>query len=805
MEDVLPINAVLDEIASALETSGVAVLQAPPGAGKTTGVPLHLLSDERCQGQILMLEPRRIAARAAALRMSVILGEQVGRTVGYKFRGEQKVAKGTRILVVTEGVLVRMIQDDPSLDGVSCVIFDEFHERNLLSDLSLALTLEVREALRPELKLLVMSATLDTEPVAQLLKNAPIISSEGRSFPIDVEYLEKPLPDRSWGDVARAISEEARKAAGSVLAFLPGAYEIDTVIRQLAVPDSCKVLPLHGGLPFDKQKAALEDPAAGQTNVVVASAIAETSVTIPDVVSVVDAGYARRPVFDPNTGMSRLVTRRVSKAEALQRAGRAGRVGPGKAIRLWTRGEEGGFPAYPPVEIEANDLFAFALELARWGVREPTDLALLTPPPASTLSEAQAFLKAIGALAKDGALTDHGRAIAAIPTHPRLAHMICRGDQLGMGGSARDLASLISETRRGESEDLAEDLRAFRRSSPPPLLAAARRERKRLGTQEDTARLSPGAVLSLGFPDRIALQRGPGSDRYLLSGGTGARVEKTSPLSDHRWIVAADLDGDRTNARVRRGAVASEVEIRDLHELKTATVTEWDSRTERVVSEEQERIGALVLKRRPVKADPEESQRAMLAGLRDLGLGALRWTTSARSLQQRVSRARRAGVDVPDISDSALLAKLDQWIGHLISGSAKSDFAKIDVKAALESFLGWNALQDVNRAVPEFFCAPTGSRLRIDYASDPPSISIKLQEMLGTTSHPSLGDGVPLSVVLLSPAGRPLQTTTDIPGFWNNAYLDVRKEMRGRYPKHNWPENPAAAIPTKRTLKLSQK
>ena len=799
----LPIDDALPPLIAALRDRGRAVLQAPPGAGKTTRVPLAMVQAGLTTGRIVMLEPRRLAARAAAERMAQTLGEPVGQTVGYRIRGEAKVGKATRIEVVTEGILTRMLQSDPDLPGIGAVIFDEFHERSLNADLGLALTWEVRQALRDDLIVLVMSATLDAEPVAALLDSAPVVTSQGRAFPVQTRWLDKPVPktQRTEQAVADLVLSALPQTEGGVLIFLPGEAEIRRVANLLQgkLPADCHLRPLYGALPFKEQRAAIR-PADTGRKIVLATAIAETSLTIQDVRVVVDGGRARRARFDPNSGMSRLVTERVTKAEAEQRRGRAGRVAEGTCFRLWTKGEEGAMAAFPPPEIAAADLTGLALELASWGA-EPGDLAFLSPPPEGSFAEARALLSQLGAI-RDGRITDHGRALTALPLHPRLAHMLMLS-----GAEGPAMATLLSERDplRGAGADLSLRLRAIRDPRAAPgqadrgALDRIRADAKRLPRGRGPDR-SPAEMAALAYPDRIGLRR-PGDDpRYILSGGKGAAMDAADPMAGARLIVATDLDGDTREARIRLAAALTEAELRGLFadQIGWQDVCAWSKRDRRVMARQQECFGALVLADRNWKnAPPEATARAMLDGVRELGLP---WTDAARRFQARVTLLRAQDADLPDLSDAGLMAHLDDWLlPHLGGVKTAEALKRFDILPALRAMLDWDQQQMLDRLAPAHFTTPMGHKAAIDYAAEAPEIQVRLQEMFGVTAHPTIGPRrLPLRVTLLSPARRPVQTTMDIPGFWANSYADVRKDMRGRYPKHPWPEDPTQAEPTLR-------
>ncbi|WP_170366624.1 ATP-dependent helicase HrpB [Ruegeria arenilitoris] len=807
----LPIDNALPDLIAALRAGGRAVLQAPPGAGKTTRVPLAMRDAGLCDGRIVMLEPRRLAARAAAERMAETLGERAGETVGYRVRGEAKVSKATRIEVVTEGILTRMLQSEPDLPGVGAVIFDEFHERSLNADLGLALCLEVAGALRDDLILLAMSATLDADPVARLM-DAPLVTSEGRSFPVQTRWLDRPLGPQARRldalvDLVVQAERETRTTGGGILVFLPGEGEIRRAEAALAgrLPGDCAIRPLFGALPFAAQRAALAPAEAGR-KVVLATAIAETSLTIPDIRVVVDMGQARRTRFDPGSGMSRLVTERVTRAEATQRAGRAGRVAEGLCYRLWSKGEEGALPAFPPAEIEAADLTGLALELALWGA-EPQDLAFLTPPPEGALAEARALMRMLGALDGKGRITDHGRALAGLPLHPRLGHMLVTA-----GAQAAPLAALMAERDplKGAPVDLSlrlealRDPRAYQRNrvwpANPGVLDRIRSEAKRLRGQIKTegGPLSPAAMAALAYPDRVGQRRKGDAPRYVLSGGKGVVMDPGDPLAAAPYLVAIDTDGNPREARLRMAAQISEAEIRALFadQIEWVETCAWSKRDRRVVARRQERFGALVLDDRIWKDVPDESvARAMLDGVRDLGL---RLEGKDARLAARVELVRAAGVDLPDFSENGLMDTLEDWLLPMLTGvRSAEDRKRFDLLPALQARLSWDQMQELDRRAPPAFVTPLGRKVPIDYGKAVPEIAVRLQEMFGVTQHPIVG-GEPLKITLLSPAQRPIQITRDLPGFWAGSYADVRKDMRAQYPKHPWPEDPTQADPTLR-------
>lgn len=805
----LPIEDVISDVITAIAQHGQLVLQAPPGAGKTTRVPLALLEGGGFEGKLIMLEPRRLAVRAAAERMADTLGEPVGEQVGYRMRGEAKAGPNSRIEVVTEGILTRMIQTDPSLEGVGALIFDEFHERSLNADLGLAFAHESRAALRPDLKLVVMSATLDAEPVAKML-GAPIITSQGRAFDVEDRWLDAPLKKDKKLELACAdliVQAVTEQPTGGVLVFLPGQGEITRVARALEdrLDKSCAMHKLYGAMDFKAQRAAIM-PAETGRKIVLATSIAETSLTIEDVRTVVDAGRSRRARFDPASGMSQLVTERVTRAEATQRAGRAGRVTEGVAYKLWTKGEHGALAAFPPAEIEAADLAGLALELAAWG-SSPEDMAFLTPPPQGALAEAQALLTSLGAL-KSKRITDHGRALLRLPVHPRLAHMVARAgkgaapiaallsgrDVLmnGFNGAGADLTLRI----RALSDPKKSDARAINQST----LATARLEAKRLarlaGPDEG---LSAAQMAALAYPDRIGLRRAGQAHRFVLSGGKGAVVSDSDPIGTQRLIVVTDTDGNPRDAKTRQAIAISEGELRAImpEQFVWHNVCEWSRRESRVMAREQLRLGACVLEDRGWKnADVAQMNRAMCDGIRMIGLNL---PAAAKRFQARVILAREGNESaLPDLSDSTLLSTIEDWLApYLGSVRTSADWKAFDPLEALRNCLNWEQTQALDQLVPSHFTTPLGDRRPIDYSQADPEIEVRLQELFGVIKHPTVG-GKPLKVTVLSPARKPLQTTMDIPGFWAGSYSDVRKDMRARYPKHPWPEDPTQAEPTLR-------
>jgi ATP-dependent helicase HrpB len=828
----LPIDAALPDLLAALAAGPNAVLAAPPGAGKTTRVPLALMDQPWATGRILVLEPRRIAARAAAERMAEMLGEAVGETVGYRIRGEARVSRATRVELVTEGILTRMLQSNPELPGIAAILFDEIHERSIHTDLGLALALEVQGALRPELRLVAMSATLDTAAVSRVMGGAPVIESRGRMFPVETRWLDRPWarPGHQtprFEEAAASIASQAlTDSPGDALVFLPGAGEIARTAALLARRHpEIAVCPLYGALPFARQRAALRPEPDGRRRAVLATAIAETSLTVEGIGIVVDCGRARRGRMNPGTGMSRLVTVAVSRAEADQRRGRAGRLGPGVCYRMWTRGEEGALPAFAPPEILEADLAPLALELAAWGVEDPGSLTFLDPPPAPALAEARKLLAALGALDAGGRITAHGREMAARPAHPRLAHMMILAEDSGEGAEAALIAALLGDRDplRANGRPPADLTLRLAALAGPRCFAAGhpfdsdrgaveriRAEARRLASgKADPGRAAAraGALLSLAYPDRVGLRRPGDAPRYLLSGGRGAVLPPDDPLAGQRLIVAAELEDSGREATIRLAASLAEADLRALHgdRIGWENSAEWSRRTRQVEARSREMFGALALDDRHWRdAPPEVLGAALAAGIRTLGLSALDWSGAAVSLRQRVEWLRRQrgalAKRLPDWSDAGLLASLDGWLTPHLAGMRRvEDTAGLDLAQLLRAALDREMQRDIDRAAPAHFQTPLGDRVAIDYGGEAPLLRVRVQELFGVTEHPRAGEpSVPLVVELLSPARRPVQTTRDLPGFWASSYADVRKDMRARYPRHPWPEDPAAAQATRR-------
>ena len=826
----LPIAPLLPGLVRMLGDSAAVVLEAPPGAGKSTGAPLALL-DAAWLGdrQIVMLEPRRLAARAIASRMASLLGEAVGRTVGYRTRLDTRVSRETRLTVLTEGILTRMLQSDAALEGVGVVIFDEFHERSLNADLGLALCLDAQENLRPDLRLLVMSATLETGPVAALLHDAPVLRSEGRAFPVETRHLPRPDPAGLVAATARAVQGALEQDEGDVLVFLPGAGEIRRVERRLlegSLPGDVTVHALFGDLAPAAQDAVLAPAPAGSRKVVLATSIAETSLTIEGVRIVVDAGLARTARFDPVTGMSGLVTTRVSRAAADQRRGRAGRLGPGTCYRLWPQEETRALEPAIPAEILSVDLAPLALDLAAWGIEDPSALRFLDPPPAAALAQARELLLRLGAVGPDGRITPQGREMASLGMHPRLAHMLLASRGLGCTALACQLAAILSERDLLRGPGAASDVDILLRvellrgtgHAPPgsQLDRGAQQRARRLSEQwrrelgavdEGTGPpAQAGVLLALAYPDRIGAGRGDG--RFLLSGGRGAFLREVQPLSRSPFIVAAELDvGDR-EARVFLAAGLSREEI-ERHlpsQISTIEVIRWDADEQAVVARRERRLGAIALDQsRLDDPDPQRVTESMLDGLRSLGLRALPWSRAALSLQQRAEFVRRHAhaddVAWPALDAATLASTLAEWLSPWLHGiTRRSQLDRLDMHEVLASRLDYAQRREIDRLAPTHLDVPSGSRLPIDYSDpDAPFVAVRLQEVFGLATTPAIAGGrVPLTLQLLSPAQRPVQVTRDLGSFWSRGYSEVRKELKGRYPKHYWPEDPRTATATRR-------
>ena len=823
--DNLPVLEALPELRDALNRGNSAVLVAPPGAGKTTAVPPALLDEPWLSDRkILLLEPRRIAARAAAERMAELRGERVGETIGIRARLDTRVSAKTRIEVVTEGVFTRLILDDPSLDGVGLVIFDEFHERSLDADLGLALALDARAGLRDDLRILVMSATLDGARVAKLLGDAtPVVRSEGRTYPIETRYLGRPTERTSIADataaaVRRALDEET----GSLLAFLPGQGEIRRAAERLreSIRDpAVDIVELHGGLDGKLQREAIRPSAAGRRKIVLATAIAQTSITIDGVRIVIDCGLERLPRYDLGAGVTRLETVRVSRATADQRRGRAGRTEPGIAYRLWSEPETQGLLAFTAPEVLAADLTSLVLDCAAWGVTDPTQLSWLDPPPQGALAAARAELIALGAIENDGRLTETGRALRDLPLSPRLARMIHSAAEIGAATDAALIAAILSERGAGGmSLDLDDRLQGLRRERGPRADALRRmasgwaeigaRMQRKAGTSRKDGPASTAALLALAFPDRIAKARGA-RGTFLLANGRAGLVDPASPLADASFLVVAEMSGIAASSRILLAARLDDGDLERIagDRIEARTETIFDPATASLRARAERRLGAIVLASEPrsVAAD-EASAIALAEGIARIGIDRLPWSRAQRQLRDRVAFVRNALPDDqraswPDLSDEALATTSTTWLAPFIVGATRlADIAADQLDNALDALLPWSLKQRLEADAPTHFEAPTGNRHAIDYESDgAPVVACRVQELFGLKTHPAIANGrLPLTFHLLSPAGRPVQITRDLPGFWAGSWRDVKADMKGRYPKHVWPDDPANATPTAR-------
>jgi ATP-dependent helicase HrpB len=801
----LPIHDVLPDLLAALRSGASAVLVAPPGAGKTTGVAPALLDEPWCAGEILLLSPRRLAARAAAERMAALAGEPVGGTIGYITRLDSRRSAKTRITVLTEGIFLRRIQSDPELAGVSAVLFDEVHERSLDSDFGLALALDAQAALRPDLRLLAMSATLDGARFSGLMGGAPAIESEGRAFPIEIVHLGRATEKRIEDEMAAAIRLALAESEGSLLAFLPGVAEIERTAERLdRLPAEVDLHRLHGSLDPGAQRAAIAAPAPGRRKLVLATSIAETSLTLDGVRIVVDSGLARRSRYDRAAGLTRLVTERASQAAVTQRAGRAGRQGPGRVYRLWEEAATQSLPRFDPPEILDADLSGLLLDCAIWGVAEPRDLRWLDPPPAAAIDEARTRLLSLRALDESGRPTAHGLAIADLPLPPRLAHMLIEADARGWGTTAAEVAVLLSERGLG-GPDADLELRLGRwRSDKGRRAEAARGLARNWLRMLGAAKGGEGEVgpcVALAFPDRVSKRRGGSGADWISAGGRGFRLDPASPLARESWLAVAEVGGTAAGARILAAAPIALEQIESLFADRIASGTEvaFDPATGTVRASHGRRFGAILLSGgQDSRAEPAAIEAALLEGVRSHGVGLLAWSEAARSLRRRAAFARLADPTIPDLSDAALIARLDEWLPPLLAG--KRRLSEVD-PLMLEGLIGWESRKAVDRLAPSHFETPAGSRHEIDYEAEAgPTVTVRVQALFGLSDHPKAGD-IPLVLALTSPAGRPIQTTRDLPGFWRGSWAGVAKEMRGRYPKHPWPDDPAAANPTLRTKK----
>ena len=837
----LPIEDVLPALCLTLSEGRNAILIAAPGAGKTTRVPLALLDTPWLAGKrLLMLEPRRLAARAAAHRMASTLGESVGGTVGYRMRLDTRVGTMTRIEVVTEGILARLLQQDPALSNYAIVILDEFHERSLQADTGLALCLESQRLFRPDLRLLVMSATLDCGPISELLGQAPAITCEGRLFPVETRYLDQPLSGRLDAAVIQSIRRSLTQEQGSVLVFLPGMAEIRLVERKLLdmnLGSNVLITPLHGDLPQETQDRAIASSQPGTRKIVLATSIAETSLTIDGIRIVIDAGLLRVPRFDPRSGLTRLETIRVTQDSAEQRRGRAGRLEPGICSRLWTAAEHRSLAPRRPPEMLDADLGPLLLELALWGTPDPADLSWLTPPPVGAVAQARVLLTNLGALDIEGQITPHGRQMADLPLHPRLSHMLLKSGPLNLTGLASELAALLSERDilRGPSGWRNADLRlrldalhgkhnqaagaTVNRTVCQRVRRTADLWQRQLSQQRDKKQAdkhddlySVGLLLALAYPDRIA-QRQQGNDaRYLMANGRGALFVNPDPLGSEDYLVIADLDGGAQWARIDLAAPVQLSDVESLYENRIQVMDEvsWDDQAQVVRATRQRRLGSLILAEQGLsEPDPARIVAALVQGIRRAGLDKLAWTSELRHWRARVAFLRRIeGPESqwPDLSDDALLQTLDNWLGPYLFGQTTLDrVRRLDFSQPLHALLSREQQRQLERLAPTHLTVPSGSTIRVDYeTADLPILAVRLQEMFGCKDTPRLvGGKIPVMLHLLSPARRPVQVTKDLSNFWRSTYLEVRKELRGRYPKHSWPDDPLTALPTAKSKRRS--
>ena len=811
----LPVDIVLPDLLAALRTQTRALLIAPPGAGKTTRVAPALLKEEWCSGQVLLLVPRRLAARAAAEFMANALGEKPGDTIGYATRLDSKVGKHTRVIAMTHGVFLARIEADPELAGVSAVLFDEVHERSLDNDLALALALDAASALRPDLRIVAMSATLDVERFRSLLNEAPTIISEGKSFPLDVRYVGRDAAARIEPQMASAIRAALSEHPGSLLAFLPGVAEIERTADALgALPADVELHKLHGGIEPSAQRAALAAPPQGKRKLVLASSIAETSVTLEDVRIVVDSGLARRPRYDRGAGLTRLVTERASRAAVTQRAGRAARQAAGVAIRLWEEAATASLPAHDPPEILEADLSSLLLTSLLWGEPNPDRLPFLDPPPAVAIGEARKRLAELGATDEHGRVTKHGRAIAALPLEPRLAHMLIDAKGRAIAAAAADVAVLLTERGLGGNDpDL--ELRWRRwRSDRSRRAEAARRMAgnwlRRVGSSEGAiGGHELGKALALAFPDRVSRRREASGESWQSVGGRGFRLDASSALARSEWLAVGEVAGHASGARILSAVAMDERDVLDLFadRIEVRHDGAFDPATGSVTPTRSRRLGAIRLSSGPDPApDQQAIEQALLEGVREHGIELLPWDERSRQLRLRAAFAHRFDESIASFEDQSMIDRLEEWLAPLLAGRRRlADVPQQALVAALEQLLGYDSMRKLDRIAPAEFVSPAGSRHSIDYSAEAgPTVQVRAQALFGLSTQPTVGSGsVPLTLAITSPAGRPIQTTKDLPGFWAGSWRDVVKDMRGRYPKHPWPDDPASAAPTLKSKRAS--
>jgi ATP-dependent helicase HrpB len=820
----LPVDEVLDPLKQALRNGCAAVLVAPPGAGKTTRVPLELIGEPwmptgSAQGQkpgkIIVLEPRRLAARAAAERMAQLLGEPLGETIGLRARLQSKTSPGNRIEVVTEGVFTRMIMNDPSLEGIAAVIFDEFHERSLDADQGLALALDAQAGLREDLRILVMSATLDGARVARLLGDAPVIESQGRAYPVETRYLGRDPNQRLEEAVSAAILKALRADPGSILVFMPGQGEIRRAAEMLAerIGDATiDIAPLFGAMDRRAQDLAISPAQPGRRKIVLATSIAETSLTIEGVRIVIDSGLARIPRYEPDIGLTRLETVRVSRAGADQRRGRAGRTEPGVCYRLWEAAATGSLEAFARPEILAADLSQLLLDLAQWGARDPAELSWLDPPPKPAIAEARKLLQSLGALDSEGAITDRGRAMRSLPLPPRLARMVTQAASTGAQALAADIAAVLVERGMGGNEiDLTHRVARFRADR-----ARRAQDMKRLAQDwaktaagfasthsAETADWSCGALLALAYPDRLAKARGA-SGAFLMANGRAAQLEPQEALARAPWLAIAEIAGRAASARILAAAEisASNLEATAGDSIEEVEDIAFDRASASVRRRRLRRFGAIALQEQPMPIEGPVAARVLARGIAGMGIDRLPWSKAQAQVRERVAYLRKADpAGWPDLGDEALVASADSWLAPFIEGrSSLAAISPDDLANALSALLPWPLPQQLDEQAPTHFRTPAGSSISLDYGAEGgPVLSVRVQELYGLLAHPCIANGrIPLTLQLLSPAHRPIQITRDLPGFWKGSWASVKAEMRGRYPKHLWPDDPASAHATRR-------
>jgi ATP-dependent helicase HrpB len=811
----LPVDDVLPDLLAALRDGTRALLIAPPGAGKTTSVAPALLAEEWCTDQVLLLVPRRLAARAAAEFMAAQLGQKPGETVGYSTRLDSRIGTDTRVIAMTHGVFLSRIEADPELEGVSAVLFDEIHERSLDNDLSLALALDAAGALRPDLRLAAMSATLDARRLRALLADAPTIVSEGKTFPLDIRYASRDSGSRIEPQMASAIRLALKEHDGSLLAFLPGVAEIERTAEALgSLPSDIIIHKLHGAVDPAGQRAALAAPPPGKRKLVLATSIAETSVTLEDVRIVIDSGLARRPRYDRGAGLTRLITERASRAAVTQRAGRAARQGPGIAVRLWEEAATASLPEHDPPEILEADLSRLLLSSLLWGEPNPERLPFLDPPPAAAIEEARGRLVRLGAMDDEGRVTEHGRMIAGLPLEPRLAHMLIDAKSLGFGRAAADVAVLLTERGLGGNDpDLELRWRRWRSDRSPRAEAArnmAASWNRRLKSSEGGAdEHDLGKALSLAFPDRVSRRRDPTGGSFQSVGGRGFRLDPSSPLARSEWLAIGEVAGHASGARILSAAMIDERDVLDLFGklVETRHDGAFDPVTGSVTPTRSRRLGAIRLSSGPDPApDQDAIEEALINGVREHGIDLLPWNEASRQLRFRTDFAHRFDPAILPLDEAVLIERADEWLAPLVAGKRRlGDISSTAIAAMLEQLLGYDAVQKLARLAPEAFTSPAGSRHAIDYSAEAgPTVEARAQALFGLSSHPAIANGsVPLVIAVTSPAGRPIQTTKDLPGFWAGSWRDVVKEMRGRYPKHPWPDDPASEPPTLRTKRAT--